>query len=431
MVSNKNKADRLHDRMPRVFGTRNNINWNGLIESIGLGDQQTADLIESVRKQFFIKTASRPFIDILGANNKVSRPRLIGMDDPTFRKYIPILAWQPKQVKLIIDKLLEIFFFQESTTAFSTSSINSPFQLEDGWEMEYTIDGFKIERIEFNTIDFVDIANATADEVAASWNRQSKHSFAIAFTDSITQLTSIRLFTNTVGAKGSIQITGGRANIVFQFDGFISDAGNGVNTEWTVTKIGDLITFEHTAGNAPGINELQDGDIILSNITNNSGSFVLETVDIANNKISFRNLFGTAGVFVQTSARDTKFIRPFKAVVFINARRAVVWEVKQGEIIVEMPTSPPVVRRFLEGSSHHNGLINIMTSRISDTALELDDATEWPKSGTFFMEQQTEIQTRIITPTETSVTSKTQNTRLCAPTYTDVTSIRHNFTGNS
>lgn len=431
MAGNKTKADRLHDRIPKVYGSRKNINWNGLIEALGQGDQQTADLIESVRAQFFIKTASRPFLDTLGANVKISRPPFIGMDDPTFRKYIPILAWQPKQVKLIIDSLLDIFFFEESTTSFLTSSLSSPFDIEDGWEMEYNVDGFKTERIEFKTEDFVDISNATADEVVASWNRQAKSSFAIAFTDSVSQLTFIRFFTNTVGSKGSIEITGGRANIALQFDGFLENAGNGINTEWTVTKVGDLITFEHTAGNSPGIGNLREGDIILSNITDNSGSFVIEEVDIAGNKISFRNLFGTVGVFTQTSDRDTKFLRPFKSVIYTSDRRAITWEVKQGEIIVEMPTSPPVVRRSLQGSAHFNGIVNTMVTRVSDTELEIDDATEWPDSGTFLLEQLTEIKIRTITLTENTVDTQQQNTRLCSPAFSDGTTVKFEYTGKS
>lgn len=425
MAGNKSKIDRLHDKMPKVFGTRRNANWKGLIEAIGQGDQQVADLIEAVREQFFIKTASRPYLDRLGANNKISRPPFIGMDDPTFRKYIPILAWQPKQVKLIIDSLLDIFFFQESTTAFLTSELNSPFNLEDGWEMEYTIDGINTERIQFNTADFVDINNATADEIVAAWNRQAKYSFAIAFTDSISQVTFVRFFTNTVGSKGSIEITGGRANIAFEFDGFLQDSGNGVNTEWTVTKVGDLVTFEHTGGNSPGINNIREGDIILSNITDNSGSFVIEEVDIANNRISFRNLFGTPGVFTQTSVRDTKFLRPFKSVIYTSSRRAVAWEVNQGEIVVEMPTSPPVVRRFLRGSSHHNGIESIMVDRVSDTEVELNDASAWPDSGTFLLQELTEIKTRIITPTEDTEESATQNTRYISP------ETKYEYTGKS
>ena len=430
MAGNKSKIDKLHDRMPKAFHTKTNVNWRGVIEALGQGDQQTADLIEAVRQQFFVKTANRPFLDRLGANVKVSRPAFVGMDDPTFRKYIPILAWQPKQVKLIIDSLLNIFYFRESTTAFVTSSQTGPFDIEDGWDIQYTVDGIRPERVEFKADDFTSISAATPDEIVATWNRQAKYSFAIIFTDSITKLTSIRLFTNTIGSKGSIEITGGHANVVFQFEGFIDDAGNGADTEWTITKVGDLVTYAFTGGTDPDLNVLQDGDIILSDLTDNVGSFVIEEVDLANSKLSFRNLFGTVGVSTQTSDRDVKFIRPLKAVIYVNEKRAVTWEVNQGEIVVEMPTSPPVVKRRLEGASHHNVTQGTMTSRVSNTELVLADASEWPSTGIFLLQRKLEIQTRILTPTEDTTLTKQFDTRTCLPFTSDAT-MKYTYTGKT
>jgi len=414
MADNKTKVDRIHDQLPSYFKSRQNINWKAVVEAIGAEDQFVADLVETVRKQFFVKAASRPYLDKLGANVRVDRPRFIGMDDPTFRNYIPVLAYRPKQVKLIIDSLLDIFFFKESTTAFIETTATEPFYLENGWELEYSIDAYKGARIQFSSSDFVDIANATADEVVAAINRQTKDSFAIVFNNSVTKQKSIRLFTKTIGSKGSLRITGGRANIGLRFNGFVSDAGNGVNTEWTVTKVGDLVTFEHTAGNAPGIEFLKTGDIFISDIASNIGSFVIEEIIVSSNKFTFRNLFGTPGVYTQTSDTNTKFIRPYKAVVYTNPRRAVSWETKPGQVIIEMPTSPPVVRRSLAGSAHINGLQGLMTGRISDNELTLENASLWPDSGTFIIEKRNEIKTRILTISEDTIASKQFNTRILA-----------------
>lgn len=413
MADNKGKIDSLHEQMPDALNTRVNPNWKAIIEAIGEQDQFVANLAEEVRKQFFTKTASRPYLDRLGSNVNVDRPRFIGMDDPTFRKYIPILAYQPKQVKLIIDTLLDIFFFKESTTAFIESTAFEPFSLEDGWELEYTVDALKTERIEFNADDFTDINNISAKELVSVINRQATESFAIVFDNSVTKQKTIRLFTNTFGSKGSIEISGGRANIELQFEGFIEDSGNGVNTEWTVTKIGDTVTFEFTGGNSPGIEFLQEGDIFISNIADNVGSFIITEVVISESKFSFTNLFGTPGTYTQTSARDTKFIRPFKSVVYSKSRRALSWETSPGNIIVETPTSPPVVRRSLIGSAHINGLSDNVINRISDTELELEDASDWPDSGTFLLQERDEIITKIDTPSETTTTTYNANSRLC------------------
>lgn len=412
MANNKTKVDRLHDLLPAHFNSRGNENWKALIEALGEEDQNTADLVAEVRKQFFVKTASRPYLDRLAANNKIARPRLVGMDDPSFRDYIPVLSYAPKQVKLIVDQLLDIFFFKESTTAFITSSNPSPFFLEDGWQFEYIVDEVYSERITFSTGDFTNIAAATADEVVAAINRQAKYSYATAYYDSITKNTFIKLFTKTIGSKGSIRITGGRANTSFRFNGFIANAGNGADTEWFVTKVGDLVTFEHIAGTSPGIDKLQEGDIIIIDIPNNEGSFVIEQIIVNENKILFKNLFATAGYYVQTSENNVKFIRPEKFVAYTSNRRAITWETKSGEIVVEMPTSPPVVKRSLQGSLHINGQFSNMTNRNSDTSLTVADATGFPNTGSFILEPVNEIQSRWLTSSENVINVQKSNGRL-------------------
>lgn len=412
MADNKSKVDRLHGLLPKHLNTRSNVNWNGLLEAIGGADQVTSDLVSEVRKQFFVKTSSRPYIDRLAANNKISRPRLVGMSDTSFRDYIPVLSYQPKQVKLIIDALLDIFFFKESTTAFVMSQSFQPFTLSDGWELLYTVDGIYDEKIVFNAADFTNIAAANASEIVAAFNRQAKYSYATDFYDSITKKNFIRIFTKTVGSKGSIELVGGRANIALQLNGFISTAGNGSNTQWTISKIGDLTTYQHTGGASPGLDKLQEGDVIISNLSGNVGSFKILEVDISNNKIKFINLFSTPGVITQTSSNQTKFIRPEKYVAYKTSRRAMTWETSTGEIVVEMPTTPPVVQRSLKGSTHINGQFSLMTNRDSDTSLTVVDATGFPKSGSFIIEPVNAITSRILTPDIDEVVTKNSNGRL-------------------
>lgn len=411
MAQNKGKIDQIHDLLPKHLNSKTNTNWKALVDALGEQDQNTADLVAEVRKQFFVKTASRPYLDRLAANNKIARPRLVGMDDPSFRQYIPVLSYQPKQVKLIIDQLLDIFFFKESTTAFITSSTFQPFSLENGWELEIYVDEQYTDRVIFKTSDFSDINNATANEIVAAINRQTKYCYATAYYDSITKNTFIRMFTNTVGSKGSLRILGGRANISLRFDGFISTAGNGINTEWTITKVGDEVTFTNTGGADPGIDKLQEGDIVVIDLPGNQGSFVITNVDLVSNSFKFTNLFATPGVLTNTSADDVKFIRPQKFVAYLNPRRAMTWETSPGEVTVEMPTSPPVVKRSLKGSTHINGQFSQMTNRISDTSLEVSDAFQFPESGSFWLERVDAIVQRIVTPTENQVVTRTMNTR--------------------
>lgn len=413
MAGNKTKTDRIHDQISRFFRTRQNPNWKALVGALGESDENLSDLIEEVRKQFFVKTASRPYLDRLGSNVSVSRPRFVGMDDPTFRTYIPVLAYQPKQVKLVLDLLLDIFFFKESTTAFNQSTNFEPFNLEDGWELEYTVDGSKLEDITFNTEDFVDINNATADEVVGVINRNAQNSFAVVFDDRIQKRKFIRIFTNTIGSKGSIQITGGRANSNLRFTGFIDDAGSGSNTQWTITKVGDTMTFTHVGGTSPGLDQVGVGDVVIIEIPNNEGSFVIESVDVGTASFSFKNLFGNAGSFDHTGNPETfvRFMEPVKQVVYTQNNRSLVWEVSPGEIIVEMPASPPVVKRQLAGSAHINGFTASAVSRVADDQLEIDDATDWPTAGKFILQEREELQYRILTSTEDVEETNLRETR--------------------
>ena len=427
MAGNKDKTQRLHDLMPKIFRTKTNPNWSAVIGALGESDQNLADLLEQVREQMFVETASRPWIDRLGANVKVSRPRFVGMSDDSFRRYIPTLSYQPKQVKKILDDLLDVFFFRETTTAFTQTLGVEPYLLVDGWELTYLVDGQHSESIKFTSDAFTDIQNATAEEITNVINRQAKNSFAVVYDDRIAKQIRVRLFSNTIGSKGSIQVLGGRADIALKFSGFYENAGATPSTQWLVTKIGDTVTYQQVGGSSINLSQISAGDVVISTLPDNQGSFVIEEVDLANNKFQFTNLFGTPGSYDQSllfSWQTVKFIRPDKMVIYTNSSRAVVWETSPGEVIVEMPATPPVVKRSLKGSGHVNGMVGKVFDTLSTTSFELEDATDWPTSGQFVLQSVEQIQSHILTPTEDNISINDMNTRY-------MPEMRFSFTGRS
>lgn len=394
MASNRTASDRIHDNLNPIFRSRENPNWRALVEAIGQSDQDTADLIEEVRKQFFISTASRPYLDRLGANLKINRPKTVGMDDTGLRRYIPILAYQPKQVKLIMDQLLDIFFFRESTSAFVESASSNNYYLKDGWELLYKVDATKEEKIIFLQSEFTDISLAGAEEIAAAINRQALSSFATVSVDKITKQKQIRIFSKTIGAKSSIEITGGRANISLKFLGFIDGAGSGTTTQWHLSKIGDTVTMKYVGGSLVALDRVEAGDIVIVDMPVGYGSFEVQEVDLINNHIVYQNIQGVEDAdFNHAASPDyyVRFMKPQRSVVYTKNNRAMVWELASGEIVIEMPATPPIVRRSLIGSAHVNGTVAIMEDRISDTEIQVDDASEWPESGVFILEPVEEI----------------------------------------
>ena len=408
-----NSSDKIHKNLNPYFKSKTNPNWKALVEAIGESDNDTAELIQEVRKQFFIQTSSRPYIDRLAANIRVSRPPIVGMDDVTFRKYIPVFAYQPKQVKLVIDKMLDIFFFKEATTAFAATIAPAPYRLEDKWELSYLVDGSFLETIIFNQEDFTDINNAQVEEVVAAINRQAQFSFAIVFDDRIQKRKFVRIFTETIGSKGSVEIKGGRADIALQFLGIIENSGSTANTQWLISKIGDTITFQWTGGGSPNLNLIQSGDMVILDIPDNSGTFEIISVNLASNSFSFVNLFAVPGSFDHAILSNSfvRFLRLNKSIVWNRPNRATVWEVSPGEIVVEIPATPPVVRRELRGSAHINGMVELMTARPSDTSITIENASDWPTAGVIVFEPLESVDSHILTGLEDSNTFTEQQSR--------------------
>ena len=394
-MDNRTKVDRIFDQLPKYLNARANENWSSIIDAIGSEDERLAKLAEEVRKQFFVKTSSRPYIDRLASNNNLSRPRFVGMSDTDFRKFIPILSYQPKQVKRIIDELLDLFFFKDATTAFLSTGLYEPFELKDAWSLQFLVDNEKQEHVVFRASDFVNISAASADEIAASYNRQAKYSYAISYYDSVTKQTYVRFYSNTIGAQGAMRVTGGLSCIGLEPNGFLFDLGTGNNTQWVITKVGDTVTFTYNGGVEPSVELLQPGDLFLCDITGNEGSFTVTHVDIRTRSFTFKNILATVGTVTQSSNKQTKWLRPIQVTSFGIRRRALTWETAAGKTTIEMPATPPIVYREAKGGFHVNGSFGVVTEINSSSSLTVTDTTNFPESGFFVIEPVETITARL------------------------------------
>ena len=278
--------------------------------------------------------------------------------------------------------------------------------------MNLTVDEINQERIVFNINDFTDIAAATANEIVAAYNRQAKYSYAIPYYDSNTKQTYIRIFTNTIGAQGSISVSGGLANIGLEFNGFLHNLGTGSNTQWIVTKVGNTVTFTYNAGTVPGIEALLPGDIFLCDLAGNKGSFIINNVDIRLKSFQFENLLATTGTFSQTTSKQIKWMRPVKVTSFALRRRALVWETTPGAVSIEMPATPSIVNRDIKGGMHINGKIGVVTAVNSSSSLTLRDTTDLPTEGYFLIEPITAVTSKLKGDLSETVVTTTSNGRV-------------------
>lgn len=100
--------------------------------------------------------------------------------------------------------------FQITTNGVESSGYG-PFELADGQTLIFSIDEGSSQTITFNTADFVDILEATAEEIVAKINAGISGGLA-----SVSEYTRILLQTNNTDVGGSVRIIGGTANDVIR-----------------------------------------------------------------------------------------------------------------------------------------------------------------------------------------------------------------------
>lgn len=394
----KNIQDNL---LPAIFNARQNRNWKALIEAIGQNDESVAFLIEQVKNEVFLKTSSGIYLERNGSNFGVPKPEGVAISDEKYREYVPIMSYYPKQIASTIGKLLQLFFSEEYTNAYIETLNSAPYNLSDGYDLSYVVDNYKQEHVIFESNDFLDITNATAEEVVAVINRSVKHSFANVIEDNINKGNKyIRIYTNTIGREGFIEINGGVSNIFMHFEGFNVNAGNGTDTEWNITKVGDLMKYKYIGNMTPDLYKVEAGDLIASIIPGNMGCFEIERVDLGDQSVFFRNPFGTAIVsYTQSSSNEVKFIKPYRSNVYKRLTRALMWEINPNEFKIEIPTSPSIMNKKLQGAIHLNGMASKVDNIPSNTTLELNNIDGWENTGTFTAEWVVKIPNQYVTAT--------------------------------
>jgi len=100
-----------------------------------------------------------------------------------------------------------------ATAASVECATAETYALTTGWTLTVKIDGGLVKTIAFLTAEFVDIANATAEEVAAVINAKLPGAFAIASSSG----TKVTITSDRRGTGSKVEVTGGTANAAFGF----------------------------------------------------------------------------------------------------------------------------------------------------------------------------------------------------------------------
>lgn len=127
-----NKIEKIKTNVPSYFRPGVNVQWKALLEAHGEADERIVQQITEAKKQIFVETAERGYLDALGDNVGVFRPLEVNLIDDKYRKLIEFLSFYPKQVRSLVANVLDVFYDQ-TFLRFNVQTANaSPFALFGG-----------------------------------------------------------------------------------------------------------------------------------------------------------------------------------------------------------------------------------------------------------------------------------------------------------
>jgi hypothetical protein len=337
--------------------------WDALIAALAVGDQMNWDNAKAAFDQLFKSSASGEYLDRKSGDDGIKRPENIGISDELFRQ-LSIKVTNGKLTEEVLLEILEVFYGSESLRGH-IDSVSEPYNLDDGDDLLFTIDGAPVPAIVFRDQDFSDITQATALEVATAITRQLRvldsTAFAIPVKDLSTGKAAVRVFSGALGLISSAQVTGGLAQKTLRFESQIQTPPIGtdpstVTWDLSVPEAGTL-RLMISGASAVDLNQLVVGDYVLITGTafqpENRGSFPITAIDIRYAGATLQQTIDVAndaavaqGTVTQASLDDVLFFHPVKKAVHNGGTRTVVVsQIDDGQTDLVIPATTQAVNR--------------------------------------------------------------------------------------
>lgn len=318
--------------------------------------------VRAVNDQLYIASASGQYLADRLSQYGITAPPSLGLSDDVFRQ-IGIEVKNRKQVRDLINNLLDAIFSDEFVRATSKSTAFAPYNLHDGDTLILNFDSRQTDAtITFNASQFSNIAAATAQEVAdaitKSLRSQGLTGTAIANNDGNGDY--VEILSDTIGPASSVTIFGGRAQNELKFPDPIGAGGN-ASTQWTLSlRPGGVIRFTWTGGANPNL-----GLVSVNNYVNvygggftssaNEGTFtILASVGGLPGSSYFEvsNPLGTAAIVTQGTDTAILFYNPARQTIASRKSYAAVYQVENRLLEIFLPAATKVIRRDRIGSAH-------------------------------------------------------------------------------
>ena len=336
-------------------------NVDSVLNALATGTSYLVNSVQAVNDNLFITTAQGQYLDLLLAQYGITRPPSLGIADNLYQE-IGIQVKNRKQVRDLINNLLEIIFGIHFTNAFDSSTKLEPYNLSDNDTLIVSFDGAPPVTIPFEASNFSDIHNATAIEVAdaivAYLNTQNLTGLATTANNGLGNY--VQLISSTIGPRSSVQVLGGSAQNALIFPSPVSAGGN-ASTQWTLSVQSDgKIRFTWSGGANPNLGKLVPGYYV--NIygggfaaSSNVGTYtIIDAVGgtVNNSYFEVYNPIGTTGIITQGTDTAVLFFNPVKETILSNQYYGAVFQTETNVLQIFLPATTQVTRRSRVGSAH-------------------------------------------------------------------------------
>jgi hypothetical protein len=361
-------------------------NTTAVLNALATASAYLVNNVQAVNDSLYVVTAQSDYLDLKLADYGIVRDPIIGLSDEIFRT-IGIQVKNRKQVRDLINNILDAVFGDEFCKATDNAQNLEPYALQDGNQLIINFDGANTSTITFTADQFANIGAATAIEVAnaISIGLSNLGVSGSAITNNDGNGNYVQLLSDTIGASSSVTVLGGQAQNVLLFPASVPAGGN-FSTQWTITiQSGGLLRFTWSGGADPSlgvVDPLQYVNIFGGGFASspNEGSFPIVfaqggAVNIAYFEIS--NPTGTTGRIVQGTDTAVLFYTPTRETILSKQYYAAVYNTQANILQIFMPATTQVIKRSRIGSAHLHGITEQPVTRLIFSA-----ASTFPVSGT-------------------------------------------------
>jgi hypothetical protein len=360
-------------------------NCDAVLNALATSSTYLVNSAQAVNDSLYIATAQGQFLDLLLANYGVTRDPFVGVPDQTFRE-IGIQVKNRKQVRDLINNILDIVFGDAFVKATCSAQNFEPYALQDGDTLIVNFDGANTSTITFHASSFTNIGAALAQEVAnaISIGLSNLGVSGSAIVNNDGNGNYVELLSDTIGASSSVTVLGGRAQNVLLFPASVPAGGN-MSTQWTLSfQSGGFLRFTWSGGADPNLGVVQPQQYV--NIfgggftaSSNEGSFPIVKSQGGAMGIAYfevNNPTGSTGIIVEGMDGAVAFYIPIRETILNKQYYAAVYNTQADILQIYMPATTQVIKRSRIGSAHLHGITETPAQQ-----LVLMPASTFPVSG--------------------------------------------------